>query len=177
MCLVITCIQSGDLANCKNVSEWKHWFDRNMTWFNHCKINTPEGNVHLCIWTFNKTDCRVYSGFKLTNLTWNKNEHEKINLKERNYNFQIPVSYKTSYNLARYFLSIFHIAIAHNFILHLHSFTKPSIWWITCTSLNKSQKSEKFIKITPFDKYKQFILQKSKYYSNKSRRVWKLARA
>ena len=30
---------------------------------------------------------------------------------------------------------------------------------------------EKFTKITPFDKYKKFILQKSKYYSNKSRRV------
>ena len=51
-----------------------------------------------------KTDCRVYSGFKLTNLIWS--EHEKINLKE------VHVSYKTSYNLARYFLSIFHIAIA-----------------------------------------------------------------
>ena len=112
-----------------------------------------------------KTDCRVYSGFKLTNLTWNKIENEKINLKERNHNFQIPVSYKTSYNLARYFLSIFHAAIAHNFkvLFILHSFTRPS------NMMNNL--SEKFTKITPFDKYKNFILQKSKYYSNKSRRV------
>ena len=46
-----------------------------------------------------KTDRTVYLGFKLTNLTWNKIEHEKINLKEGNYNFQIPVSHKTSYNV------------------------------------------------------------------------------
>ena len=28
-----------------------------------------------------RRQCRVYSGFKLTNLTWNKIEHEKIHLK------------------------------------------------------------------------------------------------
>ena len=129
-------------------------------------INTREGNVEY----IHASNLQIWHGTRLN--------IKKLHLKERNYNFQIPVSYKTSYNLARYFLSIFRVAIAHNFkdLVILHSFTRPSRWLITCTSLNKSSKSEKFIKITPFDKYKKFILQKSNYYSNKSRRVWKLSR-